>query len=246
MIKSDDVSDEVVMANKKKLDAMPRPFGRTSWLPYPRVLSTAVRIRFDLLAELHMLVEDAIDDRTADIVRTYITAETDSSREQNEVEEYGEYLAEELQQLEDIKREARLLHTVSLYHRLENELKTIFVWRFSGLNGAEKRTLMRSVHRWKALKKITQTYFNFDIASVADFRVVDKLRCIANAVKHKQGNVTDELHALTRWPLNKPIDVANIDMKGLQEACIGFFSAFAEKGERSMKATFGNPAEVRK
>ena len=149
-------------------------------------------------------------------------------------------------QLEDIKREAWLLHTVSLYHRLENELKTIFAWRFNGLPNAQKNHLMYGVHKWKDLQDLTQTYFNFDVASVADSRAVDELRCIANAAKHKQGNVTSELHKLTGWPLNKPIDIANVDLNRLREACVGFFSNFAEKAERSMEEMFGNPANARK
>jgi hypothetical protein len=190
-----------------------------------------------------MLVEDAIDDRTTSIVRKYSIAETDSSWKQNELEEFGEYLAEDLQQLKAIKREACLLHAVSLYHRLENELKTIFAWRFNELDDAKKKYLIQRVHQWKSLQKITQTYLNFDIVSFADFDTVNKLRCITNAVKHKQGNVTNELHTLTKWPLNEPIDVANIELGGLQEACVGFFSAFAEKAEHSMNVMFGNPAK---
>jgi len=234
------------MPTKKKLDATPRPFGQSSWLPWPNMMSAAVRIRFEMLAELQELIESAIDSRTADIERTYRAAEADSSRDRNEVEEYGEYLAEGLHQLEDIKREAWLLHTVSLYHRLENELKTIFAWRFNGLADAQKKHLMWRVHKWKDLQNLTQTYFNFNVASVADFHAVDKLRCIANAVKHKQGNVTSELHDLTEWPLNKPIDVANVDLKRLREACVRFFSNFAEKAELRMNKMFGNPAKARK
>lgn len=234
------------MASKKKPDATPRPFGRRLWLPWPRMLSDAVRIRFEMLAELHAMTEDAINRRTAEIERTYREAESDSSRDRNEVEEYGEYLAEELHQLEDIKREAALLHTVSLYHRLENELKTIFAWRFSGLADWQKKHLMWGVHKWKDLQDLTQTYFNFHVASVADSRAVDELRCIANAVKHKQGNVTGELHELTKWPLNKPIDVSNLDLSRLREACVGFFSDFADKAKRSMKQMFGNPVKPRK
>lgn len=231
------------MASKKKPDATPRAFGHTHWpwLPWPRLLSDAARLRFALLAELQALVEDTIEGRTADIERTYRAAMTASSRDQNGVEEYGERLAEEVHQLADIKREARLLHAVSLYHRLENELKTIFAWRFSGLAEAEKKNLMWGVHKWKGLHDLTQYYFKFAVASVANYRAVDKLRCIANAVKHNRGNVDSELQKMTRWPLNKPIDVAKVDLNRLREDCVGFIANFAEKAERSMREMFGPP-----
>jgi len=234
------------MPTKRKPNATPRPFSESSWLPWPDMLSAGVRIRFKILAELYELIEDAIASRTADIEKTYRAAETDSCRDRNEVEEYGEYLAEELHQLEDIKREASLLHAVSLYHRLENELKTIFAWRFNGLADPQKKHLMWRVHNWKDFQKLTKTHFSFDVASVAHFHAVNKLRCIANAVKHKQGNVTRELHGLTGWPPNRPIEVANVDLKRLREACVRFFSDFSEKAERSMEKMFGNPAKARK
>jgi hypothetical protein len=102
------------MASKEKPDSTPRPFGRALWLPWASMLSDAARIRFELLAELHAMTEDAINGRTAEIDRTYREAESDSSRDRNEVEGYGEYLAEELRQLEDIKRSIAPTHGVSL------------------------------------------------------------------------------------------------------------------------------------
>jgi len=130
---------------------------------------------------------------------------------------------------------------------LENELKVIFKWRFTGLpDNKQKDNLIWSVHTWKGLKNLTQTYFQFDVASVADFRVVDELRCIANSVKHTQGRVNKELNLLTRWPHNKPIDVANVDLTRLREACVSFFSDFAQKAERAINEKFGNPAKARK
>lgn len=88
------------MVGKKKPDAIPRPFARGLWLPWPRMLSEAVGIRFEMLAELHAITDEAIKGRAAEIERIYRAAESDSSQDRNEVERYGEYLAEELRQLE--------------------------------------------------------------------------------------------------------------------------------------------------
>jgi len=49
-----------------------------------------------------------------------------------------------------------------------------------------------------------------------------------------------------KWPHNEPIDVAKVDLNRLREACVRFFTNFAEKAERGMKENFGDPPETRK
>jgi hypothetical protein len=81
-----------------------------------------------------------------------------------------------------------------------------------------KGKLLRRVHKWRSLHDHTRQYLGFDLASVHRYATVNRLRCIANSVKHSDGEVNDELAKVARWKAATPVDTARLRFPELNTA----------------------------
>src|SRR5262249_34271483 len=133
-----------------------------------------------------------------------------------------------------------LMQSVFMYHALERELWAIFRFRYKAVPEPRKSQLLWKVHKWRTLRQDTRRYLGFDISSVHRYATVNRLRCIANSVKHNDGQVNSELAQAARWKAGRPIDTARIRFPELNAACLAFLNDFTKKAERGMRRLLGN------
>jgi len=224
----------------KLQDAKPTHAVQSTWFDEPVLYVERVLSRVYIAREVIDLLEQDAEARRDWMRQRHRQAQRESSATDYLAELAGRAREEE-SELEELLRETTLLFMVAVYHAVENTLRSVFRWRLSGLPELTRENLLRQGHDWRALQRLTKTYFNFQLASLKGASEVNVLRLVANAMKHTDGKVSKDLAAATKWKKGEPIPASGALLTRLYRPCMRFIVEFVKAAEKGTRELFGEP-----
>jgi hypothetical protein len=220
----------------------PDPFNEHRWLPWPQVFADLLETRLARLDTIREAFETHVTAERETVQQRWKALQSDKTIRGDEGQARAEGLSDDTWALDDIARRSTLMQCVFMYHAVERELWAIFRFRYRAVPEPTKGELLFRVHRWAVLHRDTRRYFGFELDSVSRYSTVNRLRCIANSVKHGDGHVNGELAQVARWRAGTPIEIARLRLPDLNAACLSFITSFVTKAERGMRRSLGRPS----
>ncbi len=219
----------------------PDPFNDRQWLPWPQVFTDILESRLGALDSIRDALDTHVVKERKAIERRWSELQADKTVNEEEGQARAEALGDDQWGLDDIARRSSLMQCVFMYHALERELWAILRWRYRAVPDPAKTDLLRRVHRWRFLHEDTRRHLGFDLRAVRRYATVNRLRCMANSVKHNDGEVNDELARAARWKIGTPIETGRLRFTDLNTACLAFLGHFTQKAERGLRRLLGKP-----
>src|SRR5437016_4032778 len=168
----------------------PDPFNDHQWLPWAQVFTDILGPRLGALDRIRDALDMHVRDERKAIQRRWSELQADQSTiSHEEGQARAEALGDDQWSIDDIARRSSLMQCVFMYHALERELWAVFRWRYRAVPEPRKGDLLRRVHKWRSLHEDTRQHLGFDLRSVHRYVTINRLRCIANSVKHHDGEV---------------------------------------------------------
>jgi len=169
-------------------------------VPYPDVYRALSRIRIDVLKHLLLSVSTQLLTERHNLESRLKKTKAADFDDDMTYQWYIDDLSDTFHTLKDIENEAAKLSIIGLYRIVESNTISIFKW----LYGDVKKRL-KKLHKIDEQKKHLIRDFHVDLEKILNYKKIDELRLLNNAIKHNSCKVTRELAKYPDWEENEEI-----------------------------------------
>lgn len=173
-------------------------------LSIPKLHKSITAFQLEYIEELYRQIQTQNKINLKELEGEYESLENGDTEDNDEI--MG-YMSDEFSQLKEVKELALRLLIVALYSVVEIRVKSMiknYINQKHNLKGEpkfNKETLdqkVRPLFNNNQLIKFLKREFSVDLKNIANYAIIDELRCINNCIKHS-GKVDDKLKIFNNW-----------------------------------------------